>query len=510
MRRGTSAVCFALFFVTAPFLTVFVQAGDAREVQSLKKQVQDLQRTVEQLQKTIQTMQKTAPDEDKLRLRVEEAVKKQQTEMLRSRIESPLDQALKEAGVSGPEERRDPFLRETPTRQGSSTNQRLIDLSFVPSFFAGSSTERDESIRTIQGGNHDPHKRGFTLAQGEIGLSGVVDPYFRGQAYIITFIDAATGETGIELEEAFLTTQSLPYGLQLEVGHFLTEFGQINHRHPHQWDWIDQPVINTRLFGGDGMRAPGFRAGWLLPAPWFSELHFGMQNANGETMPSFFGSHEEAFEPSQIGNRPAIGRDTKALKDFVYLSRWNNSWSLRDDLGVVLGLSGLYGPNDTGPRGDTWIYGADMKWRWRPANNFRGWPFLTWQTEIMQRDYKADRFIHFDEEAPEDAITLPGRTLHDWGLYSQLLYGFHYGWASGMRFEYAGGSGQSIDGRKNDPFRSDRIRVSPLLAFHPSEFSRIRLQYNYDRANHLTDGKSAHSVWLSFEWLYGSHPPHEY
>ncbi len=527
MRRGTSAVYFVLFFTATPFLTALSQAEEAREVKSLKKQVQELQRTVEQLQKTIQTMQKTAPDEDKLRLRVEEAVKKQQTEMLRSRIESPLDQALKEAGVGGPEERRDPFLREAPVRQSSAANQRLIDLSFVPSFFAGSSTERDESLQTLQGGGHDPHKRGFTLAQGEIGLSGVVDPYFRGQAYIVTFVDALSGETGIELEEAFLTSQSLPYGLQLEVGHFLTEFGQINPRHPHQWDWVDQPVINTRLFGGDGMRAPGFRLGWLLPTPehWFSEFHVGMQNANGETMSSFLGGrhahggeeeeaeheHEEELgEPTQVGNRPAIGRDTKALKDFVYLTRWNNSWNFTDELGVVFGLTNLYGPNDTGPRGDTWIYGADMKWRWRPANNFRGWPFLTWQTEIMQRDYKADRFIHFDEEAPEEAVTLPGRTLHDWGLYSQLLYGFHYGWASGVRFEYAGGSGQSIDGRRNDPFRSDRIRVSPLLAFHPSEFSRIRLQYNYDHANHLTDGKSAHSVWLNFEWLYGSHPPHEY
>lgn len=226
-------------------------------------------------------------------------------------------------------------------------------------------------------------------------------------------------------------------------------------------------------------------------------------------MPSFLHSHEELFEPTQIGNRPAIGRDTKALKDFVYLTRWNSSWNVKDDLGVVLGFSGLYGPNDTGPRGDTWIYGADMKWRWRPANNFRGWPFLTWQTEIMQRDFKAARFIQINEEDGE-VFTLPGRTLHDWGLYSQLLYGFRYGWAAGVRYEYAGGSGQSLDGRNNDPFRSDRHRFSPLLAFHPSEFTRIRLQYNLDRANYLTNGKNAHSVWLSFQWLYGAHPPHEY
>ena len=39
------------------------------------------------------------------------------------------------------------------------------------------------------------------------------------------------------------------------------------------------------------------------------------------------------------------------------------------------------------------------------------------------------------------------QTLYDWGLYTQVLYGFHYGWAAGVRFEYARGSGASVQGR---------------------------------------------------------------
>lgn len=516
MRRISPALLSVLLLVSNPSVTSS-HASEAAEVKALKKQVQQLQRTVEQLQHTIQTIQTDVTTRDEKLKQHVEAVQKEQNEALRTRLESPLDQALKEAGLSS-EEKREPFSRDQPaqpTRQAGASAQRLIDISFVSTLFMGSSTERDETLQTLQGGGHDPHKRGFTLAEGELGLAGAVDPYFRAQAYVTTFIDALSGETGVELEEAFLTTQALPYGLQLELGHFLTEFGQINPRHPHQWDWNDQPIINTRLFGGDGMRAPGFRLGWLLPTPetFFSEFHFGMQNANGEQMPSFLGGRSqdgggEAVEGTQIGKRPALGRDTKALRDFVYLARWNSSWNVRDDLGVVMGFSSLYGPNDTGPHGDTWIYGADMKWRWRPTNSFRGWPFVTWQTEIMQRDFRADRFIHMDEDG--EVFTLPDRSLHDWGFYSQLLYGFRYGWAAGLRYEYAGGSGQSLDGRKNDSFRADRQRFSPLLAFQPSEFTRIRLQYNLDHANHLTKGKDAHSVWLSFQWLYGSHPPHEY
>ena len=117
----------------------------------------------------------------------------------------------------------------------------------------------------------------------------------------------------------------------------------------------------------------------------------------------------------------------------------------------------------------------------------------------------ADRF--------SDGVTdLPRKTLRDWGFYTQALYGFSYGWAAGLRYEFATGSGASVlayNGREADPFRDDRHRISPLLAWHPSEFSRIRLQYNYDRADHL-ERQDAHSVWLGVEFLYGAHPAHKY
>ena len=63
--------------------------------------------------------------------------------------------------------------------------------------------------------------------------------------------------------------------------------------------------------------------------------------------------------------------------------------------------------------------------------------------------------------------------------------------------------------RNNDPFRDDRHRVSPLLLWQPTEFSRFRLQYNYDLASHLT-GNEAHSLWLGVEFLFGAHPAHSY
>ena len=383
---------------------------------------------------------------------------------------------------------------------------RLIELSMDALFAAGGSTEDDESLQNIQGGGHDPRKRGFTVQNVELSLSGAVDPYLKGEAHIIYFLDPLEGETVVELEEAFMTTTALPYSLQLEVGQFFTEFGRINPQHPHQWHWQDQPVINTRFFGPDGMRGPGFRLGWLAPLPWYSEFHLGMQNANGETMASFL-ANDEFFEERPVGNRPFVERDVDTMKDMVYLARLDNSWDLTQNVTAKVGLSGLYGPNATGEDGETGIYGADLVVKWRPGYQERGWPFLIWESEVMRRDYKLDAI--FDDSDPADVIDLKKETLRDWGLYTQLLYGFHPGWAAGLRYEYATGSGDSVGGRDSDPFRDDRTRVSPLLSWMPSEFSRIRTQYNYDRADHLDD-KEAHSVWLGIEFMYGAHAAHAF
>ena len=454
---------------------------------------------------------------------------------------SALDEAISNLDVSAPQLQQ-PALQ---LPRGRSPHLRLIDVSLDVLLFAGFSSENDDSISTLQGGGHDPKTRGYTLGQAELSLAGVVDPYFTAAAHILSVISPNSGETTFELEEAFLATTGLPLGLQLEVGYFLTEFGIINPQHPHVWDWLDMPIANTRMFGGDGMRQAGFRASWLLNTPWFSQLHVGMQHATGVTMASFLGGeiahvhgggghddhghggggedphaghgHAEADEHGEdehddhgaeggpgIGGRPIIAQDIRKLKDFVYLTRWENAFDLSDNLTAVFGASSLLGPNSSGPAGSTWIYGLDMKWRWQPANSFRGYPFLTWQTEYMRRNYEAAA------STTDAGVALPADTLEDWGLYTQLLYGPRINLAVGMRLEYADGRGIGYGhgGRDGDPFRNERYRVSPLVQWRTSEFVRIRLQYNYDHATHLEE--NAHTVWMGFEWLYGAHPAHHF
>lgn len=385
---------------------------------------------------------------------------------------------------------------------------RLIDISLDLLTAVGTSTVRDQVLGELRGGGHDPNRRGFSVQQAELALSGAVDPYFKAQANLVGFLDAE-GETVLELEEAFLTTQQLPLGLQAKVGTFYVEFGRHNAKHPHAWDWQDQPVIATRLLGPDGARGPGTRLSWLTPTATPIEVLVGAHQASGETMTSFL-ANDEVYADRPIGGRAFVARDVASLGDLAWSARVQSQVDLAADHTLGLGASLLLGPNATGADADTVVYGADLAYRWRPVDHDKGWPFLKVQAEFMARSFDAADQV--DDSDPLAPVAVPRDTLEDFGGYAQALYGFARGFSGGVRVDWASATGASYDrgsqgfDRIADPFRTDRLRVSPLLTWHTSEFARVRLQYDFDDSDHLR--APAHSVWLSFEALIGTHPAH--
>jgi hypothetical protein len=466
-------------------------ASQASEVDALKEELAKTRELVESLTKTMQGLQQ----------RLDQVEKGQEKATGAPAREEVAKEVKPEPTTTAP-----PGLW---SKQVGATTLRLIDISFDLLTAVGTSTEQDAQIQQLQGGDHDPRQRGFTLQAVELAVAGAVDPYFTAQANIVYNLDP-DGESVVELEEAFMTTISLPFNLQAKAGLFNTEFGRINPQHAHQWAWQDQPFINTRLFGGDALRQVGARLSWLTPLPWFSELIVGVQQPAGETMVSFLSNEGTGT----IGGRPFVDVNINGLDDMFWNVRWSNSWDLSPEVTSVLGFSGAFGPNATGPDGYTYIYGGDLLVRWLPTNHFRGWPFLAWQTEIMSRDYRAASFS--GEDTAGNPIFIPAATLNDWGLYTQLLYGFSHGWAVGLRGEFGTGSGNDVDAdgnpvsRETDPFRSNRFRVSPLLIYHLTEFSRLRLQFNYDHADFLPGGPDAYTVWLGAEVSFGAHAAHTY
>ena len=296
-----------------------------------------------------------------------------------------------------------------------------MNISFDSVFTLAYST--DPNLDQLEVGDHDPQQRGFNARNAELALDGAVDPYFEGFANIVLLLDN-DNETEIELEEAFGQTTNLPWGLQVKAGQFFAAFGRINPTHPHTWDFADDPLVNGRFLGSDGLRGVGTQVSWTVPVSWYSQLIFGVQNGRGNTGYSFRNPGTDGV----FYDRVTMDREATSLQDFAYLPRWENSVDLSPTQVVLAGVSGAFGSNETGANKTTQIYGADLLYKWKSPRAEGGFPFVKWQSEAIYRRYEAGRGA--DQSFPV------AETFHDWGMYSQVIWGFKKGWTAGLRGDY--------------------------------------------------------------------------
>src|SRR5215467_3106450 len=125
------------------------------------------------------------------------------------------------------------------------------------------------------------------LNETELSLQANVDPYARADFFLSFARDPVTGKYGVEVEEGYLTTLSLPAKLQLKVGKFREAVGRINSTHPHALPFIDLPNAYVNSFGEEGLNDEGISLSWLVPnKAFYQELVF--QTTSGYTdAPSF-------------------------------------------------------------------------------------------------------------------------------------------------------------------------------------------------------------------------------
>jgi hypothetical protein len=349
------------------------------------------------------------------------------------------------------------------------------DLSFIADVAAGWFSHRPP----LQSGEHDPHGNGFSLQQLELAASSAVDPYFRFDSFIVFKVPHPGEDGGVEIEEVYATTTSLPANLQLRVGQFLTRFGRFNPTHPHTWDFVDQPLMVGRLFSPDGNRGLGLELSYLTPLPWYAELVASV-------------THDSALEVSQVRNFQA----TAAVKQFFALS---------DDWSLMWGLSGAGGSDPStpaDPAGRAEIGGSDVYLKYRPLAG-GSHTIVSLQAEWFYRHRQ-----------------IVGETLHDTGGFASLFWRFAQRWATAARWELGtpsrNGAGAiatptcpaddlgCIDGA----FAANVQRVSANVTFWPTEFSRLRLQ----GATTLPGGGGAAqwSLLTAFEFAVGAHGAHAF
>lgn len=317
-------------------------------------------------------------------------------------------------------------------------------------------------------GAHDPSRTGFNLQQLELSASSSVDPYFTFEANIVF------AQFGVEVEEAFARTSALPWNLQARAGQFLTPFGRLNPTHPHSWMMLDQALVNAKFFGAEGSRGLGAQAGWLAPLPWFLELSAAVTMADGACCArSFWGAQS-----------PGVSRP----RDLLLTTRLEQFFALTDALSLLAGASAQFGPNPTGARNRTEIYGGDLYLRFRPLQNNPNRRALSVQVEAMQRRRQ-----------------VPGDVLVDQGFYAHILAELSALYEVGARYE-------RVSGMPDDPLDPEwtgaRQRLSLQGTYRPSHFSRLRLQGMWDRV--AWDDVDTFGLMLGLEVLVGPHGAHDF
>src|SRR5205814_10056149 len=160
-----------------------------------------------------------------------------------------------------------------------------------------------------------------------------------------------------------------------------------------------------------------------------------------------------------------------------------------------------FGSNGAGAKSGAHIDGAALLSKWKSSHAEGGVRVVTWQPELMYRRFQAGH-------GADDSFPVAD-TFHDWGLYSQVLWGFRKGWVAGVRGDYL----HMQDSRfTDDPDRQSRWRISANLSWYPTEFSKLRLQYNHDflESNFFLADRQVDSVFLQFEFILGAHGAHKF
>jgi hypothetical protein len=372
-----------------------------------------------------------------------------------------------------------------------------MNIGFDALLDVGGSTASDPSAQ-LELGDHDPIQRGFSMRNAEISFDGAVDPYFSGFANFVFKLDK-DNSTEIEAEEVYAKTTSLPGNIQLRAGQYFANFGRQNPQHPHAWAFVDQPIILGRVLGPEGLRNLGGEIAWLAPTPFYTELTLSVMNGNsGQSFLFRNDGDDDGSGTDRFRGRRTTSRDLRGPGDLLFVPRVSASFDITDTQTLLIGTSGAFGPNNTGTDERTEIYGADIFWKWKSPKADKGFPFVVFQTEGLLSRFEAG-------EDPLAGVPLPAETLYDYGFYSQVLWGFKPGWVAGLRGDWADGNSGTDD--PNDPFRTKRTRISPNLTWYPTEFSKLRLQYNYDNGEQFGD---EHSVWLQFEFQLGAHSAHKF
>jgi hypothetical protein len=314
--------------------------------------------------------------------------------------------------------------------------------------------------------------RGFSLGESEVSFAANIDPHLSG------FLDfSMEDDNSLSVEEAYIQTKDLPYGLSLKAGRFLSGIGYLNERHAHDWSFSDAPLpyrafLNSQ-YGDDGLQVR-----WLAPTDQF--LEFGAEIFRGDAYPAAGAAHTGAGTMTAfVHTGDDINDSSSYLAALSYLhSRAEdrtddsgNSFTGNDDIGI-----------------------GSLVYKWAPGGN----PTVNNLTLSGEAFYgHEDGFFDRLRDKQER-----------WGWYAQGVYQFMPQWSFGLRYAGLSTSDPSaaLLGSPLDDFGHAPHAETALLEYDTSEFGRFRMQYTHDQS----DLKPNDEILFQYTVIYGPHGAHRY
>lgn len=354
-------------------------------------------------------------------------------------------------------------IAQTQTYGGATSNAKLLnpDISLIGDFIG------------TAGRNTVSPSRSLELHESEVGLQAIIDPYARADAFI------SFGETGVNVEEGYVTFTSLPGGLLLRVGKMRAEFGKVNTTHNHALPFIDRPLVTNNLVGGeDGIDDAGISLSRFLPAPknWFVQGTAQVYRGDSDDVSLF----------------QALRRQDLSVVGHLRIYR-----DLGESTNIDLGGSYARGHNNAGV-GTTFdpanfltnLYSADATLRWKPLRRAIYHSFL-FRNEFF--------WSARDQLSPLNIF----QTQHAFGLYSHAEYRVNRRWTFGGRFDR---SGRATNASLTD------TGFSGIVTYWPSEFSQIRGQYRYGHLWDVPNDRFTNANEFLFQFLFvmGAHGAHPF
>jgi hypothetical protein len=324
------------------------------------------------------------------------------------------------------------------------------------------------------GRNEQNPSPAMQMHESEASFQAIVDPYARADFFL------SFGESGVELEEGYLTLTTLPGGLLTKVGKMRAAFGKVNTLHNHVLPWTDRPLVTQNLVGGeDGISDAGISVARLIPNPWL------FLEATGQVLRGDSGPDEAPlFRSSKPGDLSYVGH----LRGYQDISESSN---------IDLGASYARGHNGTAvsseeDRNDiTQLFGVDATFRWRPLQRSIYRSFVGRAEWIRsRREFGGYTLTPMSLQAVTPANAN--------GFYLSGDYQVARRWFTGARFDR---SGRATDGSLHD------TGGSFIVTYWPSEFSQVRGQYR--RTNYAL-GQTADEFLFQFQFSIGAHGAHPF